>query len=94
MSDNPWYEEGYKSSLTPDESFFQTLFMMSPYKNTRHDYLHYIDWSERPGKPRNSPNTLTLADYDKMKESGYLMARKFDMDVDKGIIYKLMKDIL
>ena len=29
LSDNPWYEEGYKSSLTPDESFFQTLFMMS-----------------------------------------------------------------
>lgn len=94
LSDNPWYEEGYKSSLTPDESFFQTLLMASPYKNTRHDYLHYIDWSEKPGKPRNSPNTLTLADYDKMKESGYLMARKFDMDVDKGIIYKLMKDIL
>lgn len=90
MSDNPWYEEGYKSSLTPDESFFQTLFMMSPYKNTRHDYLHYIDWSERPGKPRNSPNTLTLADYDKMKESGYLMARKFDTNVDKNIIEKLM----
>lgn len=94
LSDNPWYEEGYKSSLTPDESFFQTLLMVSPYKNTRHDYLHYIDWSERPGKPRNSPNTLTLADYDKMMESGYLMARKFDMDVDKGIIYKLIKDIL
>lgn len=94
LSDNPWYEEGYKSSLTPDESFFQTLLMASPYKNTRHDYLHYIDWSEKPGKPRNSPNTLTLADYDKMMESGYLMARKFDMDVDKGIIYKLMKDIL
>lgn len=92
LKDNPWYEEGYQSSLTPDESFFQTLLMMSPYKETRHDYLHYIDWSERPGKPRNSPNTLTLADYDKMKASGYLMARKFDMDVDKDIIYKLMND--
>lgn len=57
-------------------------------------YLHYyIDWSERLGKPRNSPNTLSLADYDKMMESGYLMARKFDMDVDKGITYKLMKDV-
>lgn len=94
LKDNPWYMEGYCNSLTPDESFFQTLLMMSPYKDTQHDYLHYIDWSERPGKPSNSPNTLTLADYDKMMESGYLMARKFDMDVDKGIIYKLMKDIL
>lgn len=92
LKDNPWYMKGYCNSLTPDESFFQTLLMMSPYKDTQHEYLHYIDWSERPGKPRNSPNTLTLADYDKMKASGYLMARKFDMDVDKDIIYKLMKD--
>ncbi len=90
---NPWYSEGYKTSLTPDESFFQTLLMASPYKNTRHDYLHYIDWSERPGKPRNSPNTLTLADYDKMKESGYLMARKFDMDVDEKLIKRLHDSI-
>lgn len=49
LSDNPWYEEGYKSSLTPDESFFQTLFMMSPYKETRHDYLHYVDWTSQDG---------------------------------------------
>lgn len=91
LSDNPWYEEGYKSSLTPDESFFQTLFMMSPYKETRHAYLHYIDWTSRDGKIQNSPNTLTMADYDVMKNSGYLMARKFDMDVDKAIIEKLAK---
>lgn len=25
LSDNPWYEEGYKSSLTPDESFFSNV---------------------------------------------------------------------
>lgn len=86
-------EEGYSSSLTSDESFFQTLMMMPPYKGTRHDYLYYIDWSERPGKPRNSPNILTLADYDKMKESGYLMARKFDMDVDEKLIKRLHDSI-
>lgn len=94
MSDNPWYEEGYKSSLTPDESFFQTLFMMSPYKETRHDYLHYVDWTSQDGYNgplvKNSPNTLTIADYDAMKNSGYLMARKFDMNVSKEIIGKLI----
>jgi hypothetical protein len=79
---NPWYEDGYRSSLTPDESFFQTLLMMSPYKKTRHDYLHYIDWSACEGKPENSPNTLTMGDYDNMKSSGYLMARKLDITVD------------
>lgn len=92
MSDNPWYEEGYKSSLTPDESFFQTLFMMSPYKETRHDYLHYVDWTSQGGKVKNSPNTLTMDDYDAMKNSGYLMARKFDMNVEKKVILKLSAD--
>lgn len=90
MSDNPWYEEGYKSSLIPDESFFQTLFMMSPYKKTRHNYLHYIDWNSRDGKIQNSPNTLTMADYDVMRNSGYLMARKFDINLSKEIIEKLI----
>lgn len=90
---NPWYENGYKSSLTPDESFFHTLFMMSPYKETRHDYLHYIDWTDQVGNSPNSPNTLTMADYDKMKASDYLMARKFDMDLDKKIIEKMIGEI-
>ena len=45
---------------------------------------------ERRGKPRNSPNTLTIDDYEKIKKSGYLMARKFDTNVDKAIIEKLM----
>lgn len=89
---NPWYEEGYKSSLTPDESFFQTLFMMSPYKETRCDYLHYVDWTSRDGKIKNSPNTLTIGDYVIMKNSRYLMARKFDMNVDKKVILKLSTD--
>ncbi len=93
LSDNPWYEEGYKSSLTPDESFFQTLFMMSPYSATRYDYLHYVDWSERPGKPKNSPNTLVLGDYEKIKNSGYLMARKFDINVDKKIVERLLANL-
>ena len=93
MKEHPSFIKYLLNSLNPDESIFQTLLMASPYKNTRHDYLHYIDWSERPGKPRNSPNILTLADYDKMKESGYLMARKFDMEVDEKLIKKLHDSI-
>ena len=50
-----------------------------------------LDWSKRDGKIKNSPNTLTIADYDAMKNSGYLMARKFDTDVDKVIIEELAK---
>lgn len=95
LKQNPWYEDGYRTSLTPDESFFQTLFMMSPYVKTRRDYLHYIDWSTpRQGKPKNSPNTLLVEDYEKITSSPYLMARKFDMYVDSKIIKLLQRDIL
>ena len=76
--------------MNPDESIFQTLLMESPYKNTRHNYLHYIDWTKRRGRQRNSPNILTIDDYEAIKKSGYLMARKFDANVDKNIIEKLM----
>lgn len=90
LKENPTFIKYLLNSLNPDESIFQTLLMMSPYKATRCDYLHYVDWSERPGKPRNSPNTLVLSDYEKIKNSGYLMARKFDMNLDKDIIEKLL----
>lgn len=85
LKENSWYEAGYKSSLTPDESFFQTLFMMSPYKETRHDYLHYIVWHHRASSPEN----LTIDDFNNIRLSGYLMARKFDNFIDNKIIMKL-----
>ena len=89
LKEYPSFIEYLFNSLNPDESIFQTLLMASPYKNTRHDYLYYVDWTSQDGKVKNSPNTLTIADYDAMKNSGYLMARKFDMNVDKEIIGEL-----
>lgn len=73
----------FKNALTPDECFFQTLFMSSPYKDKHSDYLHYIDWSE--GK--NSPKNLKEEDFESLVKSEKLMARKFAGD-DK-IINKL-----
>ena len=70
-------------------NLFSNVIYDVAYKETRHDYLHYVDWTSQDGKVKNSPNTLTIADYDAMKNSGYLMARKFDMNVDKEIIGEL-----
>ena len=58
----------------PDESFFQTLLMNSPYSNTQKDYLHYIDWSQN----QNSPKDLSLDDYSLIKNSSKLFARKIN----------------
>lgn len=67
--------------------------MMSPYKETRHDYLHYIDWTSKIGRPINSPNTLTVLDYNKIKSSKYLMARKFDTMIDGKIIKMILNSM-
>jgi hypothetical protein len=89
LQENPWYEKHLHHSTNPDECFFQTLLMLSPYRENKYDYLHYIDWSDREGKPQNSPNLLTINDYDKLMMSKYLMARKFDIKSDRAIIDKL-----
>lgn len=76
---------------TPDESFFHTLVMNSPYAKDVKDYLHYIDWSEN----RSSPKILTMQDLEMILQSGKMMARKFDMTIDNTILLrmeKLLKD--
>ena len=78
--------EFYRHTNCPDESFFQTLLMNSPYKDRRQDYLHYIDWSSGG----NSPKNLDVSDIDRMMKSGKLMARKFE---DEGVIEILKKRV-
>ena len=85
----PEYLTYYKNAVVPDESFFHTLVMNSPYTKNREDGLHYIDWSE--GK--NNPKSLTRADLPALKRSDKLMARKFDMDMDKILLQDLMNMI-
>lgn len=86
LSRHPGYIEFFKHCSTPDESFFQTLVMNGPYKNKREDYLHYIDWSEE----KSSPKVLCIEDLEKLKSSSKLMARKFDVDVDRSVLERLM----
>lgn len=85
LRNHPEYTRFYKNSNCPDESFFQTLLMNSPYKDNCGDYLHYVDWGEGESRPR----TLTIDDFEKLIVSDKLMARKFDIEVDREIIEKL-----
>lgn len=89
INQNPMYYKYYSKCLCPDESFFHTLVMNSPYKETVQDYLHYIDWSE--GK--HSPKTLTKNDLPSLLKSDKLMARKFDVRVDCDVIQEILKGI-
>lgn len=84
---HPEYIHFYKNVNCPDESFFQTLLMNSPFKNTREDYLHYVDWPV--GK--NNPKILSIEDAEALKSSNKLMARKFDIGLDKDIVSEVNK---
>lgn len=87
---HPEYVAYYKNCLVPDESFFITLFMASPFKNTRKDYLTYLEWEENG----NHPRVFADSDFDLlMKQKSKLFARKFDSSVDKSIIDKIIKRI-
>lgn len=89
LDKNSDYYTYMRNCSCPDESFYQTLFMNSPYANKRLDYLHYIDWSE--GK--SSPKTLKTEDMDKLLKSSKLMARKFDIETDRNILMMLQNYI-
>lgn len=86
LKERPEFEKFYKLSSCPDESFFQTLLMNSPFSETREDYLHYIDWTGQ----KNSPNNLSIQDFNSIINSGKLFARKIDNDFE--LIEKLIEN--
>lgn len=78
--------ELFQNSMTPDECVFQTVFMMSPYKNQKADKLTYLEWN----KSLNNPRILQLSDLELLlNDKNHLFARKFDLDIDRNIVEKL-----
>ncbi len=53
------------------------------------DNMRFIDF--KCGKS-GSPYTFTICDYQKLKESHALVARKFSIDKDSQIIEKIFKE--
>ncbi len=92
------YRKYFANSVCADELWLQTTLVNSPFMDRR-TYMgfgdesaatmRYLDWS---GGGR-SPRTLTIADYDAMKSSGMLFARKFNESVDGEIIRRIVGDV-
>ena len=76
----------YRNTFIADEGFFQTVM-----KNTDqhgrmiNDDMRMIDWIP-DGDIKLRPRTFTLADAPMLKASPDLFARKFDAEVDDGIL--------
>jgi hypothetical protein len=76
-----------KHTFLPDEIFFQTLLLNSPMRPTIvNNDLRYIDWEKANPTP---PATLMVEDFENLRQSSALYARKFDLDRD-GEIFDLI----
>jgi hypothetical protein len=83
-NDYPSFMKSLKHTLIPEEFFFQTILMNSPYKNRIvNDNLRYTDWTERNG---SIPAYLDISDYLKIENSGAFFARKVDESISKELI--------
>ena len=85
----------YRMTGNCDEIFMQTLIWNSDFRKAiyhpEHDgsgdgCMRLVDFSRGA---KGSPYTFRIGDYDKIVESKYLFARKFDQRVDAEIVRKL-----
>ena len=75
-------------SFFTDEIFLQTLAMMSPYRDkVQNNNLRFIDWQ------KGNPYVFRLEDYNRLMNSGFLFARKFDNNIDNKIILRINERI-
>lgn len=72
----------FKYCWGADEIIFSTILFNSQYKERLVDNLVYVDWS---GPKTGHPKILTVKDFEKLKTSDKLLARKFDMDIDASV---------
>ena len=85
-------EKIFRYSYCCDEVFLQTMLVNSDFKNSlympdcNNDQLacaRYIDWD------RGNPYILRTVDFEDLISSPAMFARKFSMETDKEIVYKI-----
>ncbi|MCM3600538.1 beta-1,6-N-acetylglucosaminyltransferase [Robertmurraya korlensis] len=86
LEGNEWYYHYFKNTLVPDESFFHTLIMNSPYnQNVINNNLYVLKWGETLSD-RNSPQDLSIEDIPMLESSEQFFARKFDETKDPLVV--------
>ena len=96
MSNEKNIKEWFSFAICGDEMFIQTLAYNSKFKETLYNTRfndnclanqRYIDWNS------GSPYTWRISDFQDLKESNCLFARKFDEEIDSLIIEKVIESI-
>jgi len=94
VNKRPDYLKYHKYTRCADEIFFQTILLNS--KNDTllnsfiNDDLTYIKWKHN----LPNPEILTISDFEAIKKSNALYARKFELRIDSEILDMIDKQIL
>jgi hypothetical protein len=83
----------FRHVFIPDESLFQTVIANEPsfYSRLVNDDLRYIDW-ERPNP--KYPRTLDMEDFDRLRTSPKLFARKFEIGRSRELLDRIDAELL
>ena len=83
----------FRHVFIPDESLFQTTIANEPRFSSRivNDDLRHIDW-ERPNP--KYPRTLDMEDFDRLRSSPRLFARKFEIERSKELLDRIDAELL
>lgn len=92
---HPEYRAFHQYTFAPDELYVQMILANSTDQRIRQSLTptnkRFMLW-EKSDSPH--PNTLRLSDFDAIKASDHLFARKFDATVDEAILDRIDNDIL
>ncbi len=82
---HPFFTHYFRHCFCADEKFIQTCIMRSSFRDKlAGSNGRYIDWS---GRITTSPNVLTQENWQRVRESGCLFARKFASDEEELAAY-------
>ncbi len=83
VKNTPQISRFARFTWAPDEFLIATIIMNSQFKDSMvQESYRYVDWSQGGANPK----ILTVADFDAMKNSNMLLARKFDIKTDTAIL--------
>lgn len=83
VDNNPTLERFSMFTWGSDEFLISTILMNSPYRSSIvNDNYRYIDWSQGGANPK----VLTADDFEHLRTSHKLFARKFDAEVDATVL--------
>ena len=92
ITQNRAFVSFFKYVDVPDEIFFQTIILNSPFERLAvNDNLQYTDWKDPDA---GSPAILCTSDFGKLLSSPKLFARKFDVSIDAEVLDLIDQEIL